>query len=77
MNNASDYISLSDNYAKKNREQELICLYQAKFLASKLSDHQTLGIVHDKIDQLLSEGVFVPGTSIVILSYTTLDFTRQ
>ena len=77
MNNASDYISLSDNYAKKNREQELICLYQAKFLASKLSDHQTLGIVHDKIDQLLSEGVFVPGTSIVILSYNTLDFTRQ
>lgn len=77
LSNASDFISLAKSYEGKNRKQKLLCLYQAKFLASKLSDHQTLGIVHDKIDQLLSEGVFVPGTSIVILSYNTLDFTRQ
>jgi GT2 family glycosyltransferase len=77
MNNASDYISLSDNYAKKNREQELICLYQAKFYALKNSDQQSLDDVNTKINGLLSEGVSVPGTSIVILSYNTLDFTRQ
>ncbi|MDD6551381.1 MAG: glycosyltransferase [Lachnospiraceae bacterium] len=43
----------------------------------KNSDQQSLDDVNTKINGLLSEGVSVPGTSIVILSYNTLDFTRQ
>lgn len=68
------FISLADSYAKKNKRQELICLYQALFYAK---DEEQQKYIQKRIDSLKDEGVTAPKTSFIILSYNTLDFTRQ
>lgn len=68
------FISLADSYSKKNKDQELICLYQAMFYAD---DKEQVKDIEKRIDALTGEGVVVPKTSFIILSYNTLDFTKQ
>ncbi len=68
------FISLADSYSKKNKVQELICLYQAMFYAD---DKEQVKDIEKRIDALTGEGVVVPKTSFIILSYNTLDFTKQ
>ena len=68
------FISLADSYSKKNKDQELICLYQAMFYAD---DKEQVKDIEKRIDTLTGEGVVVPKTSFIILSYNTLYFTKQ
>lgn len=68
------FVRLADSYAKKNKEQALICLHQALFYAKDASQKE---YIHKKISSLKNKGITVPKTSFIILSYNTLDFTRQ
>ena len=77
MDKATDFISLSEKYDDKNKKQELICLYQAAFYAQKHKDTFLLNSINNKISEICAEGYDVPGTSIVILSFNTLDYTKQ
>ena len=77
MDKATDFISLSEKYDDKNKKQELICLYQAAFYAQKHKDTFLLNSINNKVSEICAEGYDVPGTSIVILSFNTLDYTKQ
>lgn len=77
MDKATDFISLSEKYDDKNKKQELICLYQAAFYAQKHKDTFLLNSINNKISEICAEGYDVPGTSIVILSFNTFDYTKQ
>ncbi|RRF96335.1 MAG: glycosyltransferase [Lachnospiraceae bacterium] len=77
MNKVTVFISLSNSYALKNKYQELICLYQARFIASQQSDLQMVKSIEEQAAALESEGIHVPATSVIILSYNTLKFTKQ
>ena len=77
MDKASDFYSLSNKYDKRNKKQELICLYQAAFLAEKQNDKSLLNSITNRIQELKTEWCAVPGTSVIILSFNTLDFTKQ
>lgn len=77
MDKASEFISLSEQYDKKNKKQELICLYQAAFYAKEQKNTSLLNSINNKISEISADGYYVPGTSIVILSFNTLDFTKQ
>lgn len=75
--NPEQFISLAGYYAKKNKKQQLICLYQALYYAKKRNEASLADSIDKSINELLSEGVSVPKTSFIILSYNTIDYTRQ
>ena len=74
---SSLFVSLADYYSRTNIRQELICLYQARFLAKKAENKEQEKFIENIIDALEKNGTRVPATSIIILSYNTRDYIRQ
>ncbi len=69
------YQALALYYRNKgNRYQEYICLRQAYMYCDDENDRQTIS---DGIRELEDQGIHVPKTAIIILSWNLLDFTRQ
>ena len=80
MINASSpsiFISLADYYSKTNVVQELICLHQAEYLAKKAGVKDQEEFAKTIINAIEKNGVTVPDTSIVILSFNTRDYISQ
>ena len=75
--NPSLFISLADYYSKTNVVQELICLYQALYQAERTGSEEQVSFITQIIAALENNQVRVPKTSIVILSYNTLDYLKQ
>lgn len=71
------FISLADYYSKTNVVQELICLHQAKYLAEKAGMKEQEEFATNIINALEKNGVEIPKTSVVILSFNTKDYIRQ
>lgn len=71
------FVSLADYYSRSNLQQELICLYQAEFYAKKSDDNEQVTFIGNIINALEKNGVSVPKTSAVILSYNTKDYIIQ
>lgn len=65
------FVSLADYYSRINPIQELICLYQAEHYANHTGDKEQADFIRNIINALKKNGVSVPTTSIVILSYNT------
>ena len=65
------FVSLADYYSRINPIQELICLYQAEHYANQTGDKEQADFIRNIINALKKNGVSVPATSIVILSYNT------
>lgn len=65
------FVSLADYYSRINPIQELICLYQAEHYANQTGDKEQADFIRNIINALKKNGVSVPTTSIVILSYNT------
>lgn len=65
------FVSLADYYSRINPRQELICLYQAEHYANQTGDKEQADFIRNIINALKKNGVSVPATSIVILSYNT------
>lgn len=63
------FVSLADYYSRINPIQELICLYQAEYYANLTDDKEQADFIRNIINALEKNGVSVPATSIVILSY--------
>ena len=68
---SSLFVSLADYYSRINPIQELICLYQAEHYANQTGDKEQADFIRNIINALKKNGVSVPTTSIVILSYNT------
>lgn len=68
---SSLFVSLADYYSRINPIQELICLYQAEYYANQADDKEQADFIRNIINALKKNGVSVPTTSIVILSYNT------
>lgn len=71
------FVSLADHYAGINPVQELICLYQAGFYAKKYGDEEKKALIEQITAALIKNGVSVPRTSFVILSYNTKEYIEQ
>lgn len=65
------FVSLADYYSRINPIQELICLYQAEYYANQADDNEQADFIRNIINALKKNGVSVPTTSIVILSFNT------
>ena len=68
---SSLFVSLADYYSRINPIQELSCLYQAEHYANQTGDKEQSYYIRNIFNALKKNGVYVPTTSIVILSYNT------
>lgn len=68
------YVMLGEYYASKNLWQAYLCYENALFYCD---DEEDSGEIRRMLDGLLEEGIYVPKTAIVILSYNLLDMTRD
>jgi len=69
------YVMLGNYYLEQNLKQAYLCYENALFYCDKEEDKE---VIVSLIEQLISEyKVSVPRSSIVILSYNLLDYTRQ
>lgn len=68
------YVMLGEYYMPKNLQQAYLCYENALFYCD---DEEDSGEIRRMLDSLLKEGVSVPKTAIVILSYNLLGMTRD
>ena len=68
------YMMLGDYYAGYNLQQAYLCYENALFYCKVEEDRTQIQAV---IDNLTDQGISVPKTGIVILSYNLLDMTRD
>lgn len=68
------YVMLGEYYMPRNPQQAYLCYENALFYCD---DEEDSGAIRRMLADLLEEGVSVPKTAIVILSYNLLGMTRD
>lgn len=68
------YVMLGEYYLSRNLCQAYICYENALFYCDDEADSRE---IHQMLETLLNEGVYVPKVAIVILSYNLLEMTRD
>lgn len=68
------YMMLGEYYVSRNLQQAYLCYENALFFCDVQEDAQQ---IKDLLEKLVNQGVSVPKTAIVILSYNLLDMTRE
>lgn len=68
------YVMLGEHYASRNLWQAYLCYENALFYCD---DEEDSAEIRGMLDRLSEEGISVPKTAIVILSYNLLDMTRD
>lgn len=68
------YMLLGEYYAARNLQQAYLCYENALFYCNNEEDSTQIRMV---LKQLSEQGIHVPKTAVVILSYNLLDMTRD
>lgn len=68
------YLMLGEYYASRNLQQAYLCYENALFYCDVPQDSIQIQLL---MNELLDQGVFVPKSAIVILSYNLLEMTKE